>query len=230
MTIGSSDGNTYEDHFDRLLDRPSNDYTLGSNKSFTKTDETFTDATYDTKLTKSEEKDFQGWKAQHAPNDSGADYDLRGAFLRGVTSSPENGHFPDTFKKPNHPTFSDESMYYDPKKGLTPQQRINIGHEEIEDAINKGTLDPQGANMPVNAKLTQGIKQEQEQFIEEQQALRELGIKPQSDSGEFKIAGDVIPLPITPKPIEQKPSLTPSKYQQKQNEGENIIPFKPDKK
>ena len=65
---------------------------------------------YDTQLTPEEEKRFQVWKAIYAPNDSGADYDLRGAFKSGVKPAA-NGHWPDTFKKPNHPTFSIESQY-----------------------------------------------------------------------------------------------------------------------
>lgn len=65
---------------------------------------------FNTKLSQSEEKAFVDWKQQYAPNDSGADYDLRGAFKAGLTPG-ENGHWPDTFKKPNHPTFSDESIY-----------------------------------------------------------------------------------------------------------------------
>lgn len=38
------------------------------------------------------------------------DYDLRGAWLSGARPGP-NGHFTDQFKKPNHPTFSEESQY-----------------------------------------------------------------------------------------------------------------------
>lgn len=54
---------------------------------------------------------FQQWKQQYAPNDQGVDYDLRGAYSAGIKPSGENGHFPDTFKLPNHPTFSNESKY-----------------------------------------------------------------------------------------------------------------------
>lgn len=68
-------------------------------------------SSYDTRLTPQEERMFQVWKAQYAPRDSGADYDLRGAFKSGLKPSPENGHWPDTYKKPNHPTFSVESVY-----------------------------------------------------------------------------------------------------------------------
>jgi hypothetical protein len=70
-----------------------------------------TQPTYDTPLSADEEKGYQGWKTKYAPNDSGADYDLRGAYIAGVTPDPKTGHFPDTFKKPNHPTFSDQSQY-----------------------------------------------------------------------------------------------------------------------
>lgn len=66
---------------------------------------------YNTVLSPADEQAFQGWKAQNAPNDSGTDYDLRGAYLANMQRSPDNGHMGDTFKKPNHPTFSDQSRY-----------------------------------------------------------------------------------------------------------------------
>src|SRR6266446_2227916 len=65
---------------------------------------------YETRLSPEEETKFQAWKQQNAPNDSGVDYDLRGAYQAGL-QPVENGHWPDTFKKPNHPTFSDQSIY-----------------------------------------------------------------------------------------------------------------------
>jgi hypothetical protein len=67
---------------------------------------------YNTQLSPEEEAKFPDWKAKYAPNDTGQDYDLRGAFRADVTPDPERGHLPDTFKKPNHPTFSDQSMYH----------------------------------------------------------------------------------------------------------------------
>lgn len=66
---------------------------------------------YDTKLTPAEEAEFIKWKEKHAPKDSGEDYDLRGAFRAGLKPDPSTGHWPDTYKKPNHPTFSDQSIY-----------------------------------------------------------------------------------------------------------------------
>ncbi len=65
---------------------------------------------FETPLNAADEDSFQAWRQQNAPNDSGVDYDLRGAFKAGATPDA-NGHWPDTFKKPNHPTFSDQSMY-----------------------------------------------------------------------------------------------------------------------
>lgn len=77
---------------------------------------------YETKLSPKDEGAFQQWKAQYAPNDSGDDYDLRGAFKAGLKPSPKNGHWPDTFKKPNHETFSVESQY------ATGDNRKRAGH------------------------------------------------------------------------------------------------------
>jgi hypothetical protein len=65
---------------------------------------------FDTRLTPKEEAAFIKWKDQYAPMDSGEDYDLRGAFKAGLKPG-KDGHWPDTFKKPNHPTFSIESIY-----------------------------------------------------------------------------------------------------------------------
>lgn len=69
------------------------------------------DANYNTRLSPSEEKDFAGWKAKNAPNDSGVDYDLRGAYKAHLEKDIKSGHWSDRFKKPNHPTFSDQSQY-----------------------------------------------------------------------------------------------------------------------
>lgn len=74
------------------------------------------EVSYDTALTPEEELQFQTWKQQNAPRDSGFDYDLRGAYKAGVVpAGPEagvnEGHWPDTYKKPNHPTFSTQSKY-----------------------------------------------------------------------------------------------------------------------
>lgn len=65
---------------------------------------------YNTTLTPEEEAKFQTWAASLGKQGSSYDYDLRGAFKAGAGQSA-NGHFTDQFKKPNHPTFSDQSQY-----------------------------------------------------------------------------------------------------------------------
>ncbi len=70
---------------------------------------------FDTKLDPESEQKFQKWKAQlPKPLQDDSNYDLRGAFLGGVHPSA-NDHLPDTYKKPNHPTFSQESKYSTPE-------------------------------------------------------------------------------------------------------------------
>jgi hypothetical protein len=71
---------------------------------------------FNTPLNAREEANFQDWlkdfsrqKGYDARKDL-ADYDLRGMFKSGEALS-ENGHGSDKWKKPNHPTFSDESVY-----------------------------------------------------------------------------------------------------------------------
>lgn len=79
---------------------------------------------YDTPLSSDEAAGYAEWKKQYAPRDSGEDYDLQGAYKAGLTPDPETGHWPDTFKKPNHPTFSNESMY------ATGDNAAKAGHWE----------------------------------------------------------------------------------------------------
>jgi hypothetical protein len=66
---------------------------------------------YDTVLSQPDEMKFQKWKQKYAPRDSGYDYDLRGAYKEGFKPDPKTGHWGDKWKKPNHPTFSDQSVY-----------------------------------------------------------------------------------------------------------------------
>jgi hypothetical protein len=43
-----------------------------------------------------------------------SDYDLIGAIQSGLGRDQETGHWVDTYKRPEHPTFSNESIYYRP--------------------------------------------------------------------------------------------------------------------
>lgn len=65
---------------------------------------------FNTALSPADEAKFQSWAKALGPQGNTYDYDLRGAFKAGAGQAA-NGHFPDTFKKPNHPTFSDQSQY-----------------------------------------------------------------------------------------------------------------------
>jgi len=66
---------------------------------------------YNTPLSPTEEAQFRRWLALLPPRlQSTADYDMRGAW-KADAKAAINGHLPDTWKKPNHPTFSSESQY-----------------------------------------------------------------------------------------------------------------------
>lgn len=54
--------------------------------------------------------EFEQWAKQLAPPQDSGDYDYGGAFLAGEQPDT-SGHWTDRFKKPNHPTFSNESIY-----------------------------------------------------------------------------------------------------------------------
>jgi len=77
---------------------------------------------FDTMLSQENERRFQVWmrlQSQMRNRDMTKDlkdYDLRGYWLNGGFNDKGKGHMPDTYKKPNHPTFSDESMYHDNDK------------------------------------------------------------------------------------------------------------------
>jgi hypothetical protein len=66
---------------------------------------------YNTPLTPEEEQQFQKWAQTHNKLKDAYDYDIRGFWKNGETLN-ERGHGPDTYKKPNHPTFSDQSQYH----------------------------------------------------------------------------------------------------------------------
>ena len=85
---------------------------------------------YETKLTPEEEVKFQKWLDTYhkqgkigtgdynfyKKNGYGYDYDFRAAFKEGTTPQfnreDKNWHWGDIGKKPNEPTFSNESKYY----------------------------------------------------------------------------------------------------------------------
>lgn len=71
-------------------------------------------ATFDTRLSPQQEAAFQQWRGGLSPDlQNTGDYDLRGAYAANAQEAA-NGHLPDTWKKPNHMTFSSGSMYSTP--------------------------------------------------------------------------------------------------------------------
>ena len=80
----------------------------------------FNEKDYDTPLSFQDEIKFQQWR-QTLPKElqNTYDYDLRGYWLSGMMGNPETKlygfkdgvHLTDTFKKPNHMTFSSMSKY-----------------------------------------------------------------------------------------------------------------------
>lgn len=68
-------------------------------------------ALFNTQLTPDQEAAFQQWAGGRMGDLF--DYDLRGAWQSNAQEAA-NGHLPDTWKKPNHPTFSSGSQYSTP--------------------------------------------------------------------------------------------------------------------
>jgi hypothetical protein len=60
-----------------------------------------------------QEQAFQQWAQQHGIVGDAQDYDTRGAFLAGMQPDAR-GHLADTYKLPNHITFSNESIFSNP--------------------------------------------------------------------------------------------------------------------
>ena len=65
---------------------------------------------YNTKLTEKENEEFNKWASDNNLLRDLEDYDLKGAWKAGERPD-KNGHLTDKWKKPNHPTFSTESIY-----------------------------------------------------------------------------------------------------------------------
>ena len=74
-------------------------------------DETDLTDKYNTKLSAADESKFQDWAKDHPRLANTFDYDARG-FWKAGAGEADNGHGSDEFKKPNHPTFSDQSQYH----------------------------------------------------------------------------------------------------------------------
>ena len=67
------------------------------------------------------------------------DYDLEAAKAAGVNPDPKTGHMPDTYKRPHHMTFSDESKYSGPGQEGGHWKYVDKGGREMEDTKPGGT-------------------------------------------------------------------------------------------
>ena len=114
---------------------------------------------YNTELDPKMEAQFQQWLKTLSPKkQSMRDYDLRGLFKAGMTGDyDENNpiqlfgvgddiHFTDRFKKPNHPTFSTESIY-NHRDGFVGGEWMNFGN-------NRWVYVPNDTNMLTKEQLT----------------------------------------------------------------------------
>jgi len=68
-------------------------------------------STHNTLLSPFQELAYQSWAERNNRSNDTYDYDLRG-FWKDNQKFSDNNHGSDKYKKPNHPTFSDESMYH----------------------------------------------------------------------------------------------------------------------
>ena len=70
---------------------------------------------YNTQLSPQDEAAYQAWANARGKGNDTYDYDLRWAYQElnaGTMAESDRGHLGDKYKKPNHPTFSDESQYH----------------------------------------------------------------------------------------------------------------------
>lgn len=121
MPIGTSNGSYYEDNFDMaatpiIQNNDSMNFIADSTTKFAADDAfqqslTPKDMTnyMNTPLSATQQADYN---TKFSPGDS-YDYDMQGWYKdnQGADPKSEGVHYPDTYKKPNHPTFSDQSQY-----------------------------------------------------------------------------------------------------------------------
>lgn len=115
--------------------------------------QTVPEAQTGTRLSPVEEIQYQTWRVGLPKNlQSEGDYDLRGLWKENPNIKPSaNLHFPDTYKLPNHPTFSDESRYFNPKT------KKYAGHwNETDSSWNYMPYDTTIKKMIVEKKLAMG--------------------------------------------------------------------------
>lgn len=155
--------------------------------------------TYDTTLSNEEELKYS---QKFGPNDS-TDYDMRGWYKAHPDTDPnaEGVHYPDTFKKPNHPTFSDQSQYStDDQKGGT------WGNDNGKDFF-----------IPSDHNLRNMSKEDLQNYFKKVEPDVELRMplgSPTEPAGEFKSQGGTQVAPDTNSSPEPSQEVDWSKYNQ----------------
>ena len=105
---------------------------------------------YTTALSPDEERRFQQWARRYGIRMEpgwNEDYDMRGLWKSSPDISPDpRGHWPDWYKKPFHPTFSNESIYATPDaphwegyRLITPAGNV-VADETPESPVTLTTL------------------------------------------------------------------------------------------
>jgi hypothetical protein len=102
---------------------------------------------------------YQAWLKKYGVRESN-DYDTYAAFKAGLTPS-ENGHLPDTFKLPNHITYSTESTASQ-KKGAAPAGRWEGSDKDGWTFYAS----------PTNIKNAGGVKELQEYFRSHEKGVK----------------------------------------------------------
>jgi hypothetical protein len=142
---------------------------------------------YNTNLSPDNETKFQDWAKANPRLGSTYDYDARGFWQAGAAQA-DNGHGSDQWKKPNHPTFSNQSQYNDNQnQGGAWAQRPDGSYSYAPSSTNLKYNDPNDLQDYFN-------KQEQGNELLLPQKARGGVVKGFADGG----VPDDIPDPVAP--------------------------------
>jgi len=119
---------------------------------------------YDTKLSPEDEEKFQKWAGNDKIRRDTSDYDMRG-FWKAAGKQADDGHYPDKFKKPSHPTFSDESVYHG-KDGHEGGKWTQIGKD-------KWAFEPGQTNLRNGIDKTRAYLKQSDPGVELREAAKE---------------------------------------------------------
>lgn len=106
-----------------------------------------------TDLSPQQDSVYNQWKSRLPKNlQYEGDYNLKQLWLDNPGIRPSsNMHFPDTYKMPNHPTFSDQSMYFN------PSNQYMAGHwNETDSSFNYIPYNPQYKKSVIEKKQSGG--------------------------------------------------------------------------